>query len=279
MRARLIVVSAALVLAASPALAQPKGGQPAKPPSAPAAAVDTKSIVDKVKSSDAARVGEGLAAAQAAGAAAAPVAPAIGQLLERGATAPIAKAAIDALGAIGAVSSSAVLRPYVKHRTPELRRAAARALSGTKGVDAIAAFREGLRSDDAMVRGFSAVGLGNLGATDALPDLFLALDRNVTEAAAAIGQLCAPADCDRFAGKLGRIGFEVMTSGFDPILFRQKPLPEEALLKIVGRLRELGTAEAGKYLADVAARWPATGSKKVKQAIDTAIPSIPGGGK
>jgi hypothetical protein len=70
-----------------------------------------------------------------------------------------------------------------------------------------------------------------------------------------------------------------MTSGFDPILFRQKPLPDEALIKIVGRLRELGTPESAKYLADVASRWPAGGSKKVKQAIDSAITSIPGGGK
>src|SRR5829696_5416901 len=103
MRARLIVVSAALALAVSPAVAQPKGGQPAKPPSAPAPAVDTRSIIDKLKSSDAARVGEGLAAAQAAGPAASAVAPTIEDLLRRGATAAMAKAAIDALGAIGAV--------------------------------------------------------------------------------------------------------------------------------------------------------------------------------
>ena len=51
------------------------------------------------------------------------------------------------------------------------------------------------------------------------------------------------------------------------------------LLKVVGRLRELGTPDAGRYLGEVEARWPATGSKRVKQAIEGAIASIPGGGK
>ena len=53
----------------------------------------------------------------------------------------------------------------------------------------------------------------------------------------------------------------------------------DGLIKSVGRLRELGTPESAKYLADVQGRWPANGSKKVKQAIDSAVTSIPGGAK
>jgi len=270
-----LLLAIATLLPGTWASAQPKD-KPTKPP---AATVDLKPIQEKLKSADPQTVAQGLVDAKAAGAAGAPLAPSIEEILKKGATPPVDKAAIEALGAMATPSSSSVLRPYIRHRTPDVRRAAVRALGNTKGPEAIAAFKEGLRTEDGQVRGFSATGLGNLGAADAIPDLFLALDRSVTEAAAAIGQLCAPDDCEKFAGRLGRIGFDVMTSGFDPILFRQKPLPEEALIKIVGRLRELGTPEVSKYLTDVQSRWPANGSKKVKQAIDSAIPSIPGGAK
>lgn len=270
-------VPAAHAAGSKPAAAKP--AKPGKPGDGPT--VDTTAIQAKLEGADPAAAADGLAAARAAGSAAAPLAPAIEGLLRRGANVAVAKAAIEALGAIGAPSSSAVLRSYVRHRLPDLRHAAIKALNATKGPEAVAAFREGLRSGDARVRGYAATGLGALGAQEAMADLFAALDRDVTEAAAAIGQLCAPADCQKFTAKLGKLPFDVMRTGFDAILLRAKPLPDEALLELVGRLRELGTPEAGRYLAEVQGQWPPTGSKRVKQAIDGAVSSIPGaqGGK
>lgn len=274
---------ALLISAASPAFAAPKGKAKGKAPTAAAEPVlDEKlaqAVVAKLASNDAGDVLEGLIAAQAGGAVGAPLAPAIEGLLTRGTTLPLARAAIEALGAIGAASSSAALRPYVRHRVPELRRAAARALGSTRGPEALAAFREGLRSPDGQVRGFSATGLGNLWAVDALPDLFLALDHNVTEAASSIGLLCTVETCEKFLARLGSIPLDVMTSGIDPIFFRPKPFPDEKLVDVIGRLRELGSPEAGKYLADVLGRWPAAGSKRVKQALESAVSSLPVGGK
>jgi hypothetical protein len=274
---------ALLVVSAAPALAagKPRGKGKAIPAAA-APALDEKlaqAVVAKLASADANEVLEGLTAAQAGGAVGAPLAPAIEGLLVRGTTLPLAKAAIETLGAIGASSSSAVLRPYLRHRVPELRRAAARALGSTRGPEALAAFREGLRSPDGQVRGFSATGLGNLRAADALPDLFLALDHSVTEAASSIGLLCTVESCEKFLAKLGTIPLDVMTSGIDPIFFRPKPFPDEKLVDVIGRLRELGSPEAGKYLADVLGRWPAAGSKRVKQALESAVASLPVGGK
>ena len=286
MRARFFPSLALLVsLLAQPALSQPKppaGKPPGKPATVPvptAPAIDAKALLEKIKSGEPPRVAEGLAAAQAGGGAAAAVAPAIEELLKKGTTLALAKSGLAALGAIGAVSSSAVIRPYLRHRNADLRRAAVLALSNTKGAEAHAAYREGLRNEDATVRGASAMGLGNLGATDALGDLFLALDRNVPEAAAAIGRLCAPADCDKLVGKLGQVPFVVLSTGFDAILFRQKPLPEDLLLRIVERVRQLKTAEAAKYLSDVASRWPAAGSRRVKQALDGEVASTTGAAK
>src|SRR5262245_3503832 len=153
MRARTAwIVALALSLPGASVSAQPKGKPPEKkPPAAPA--VDIKPIQDKLKSSDPATVAQGLVDAKAAGAAGAPLAPPIEEILKKGATAQLDKAALEALGAIAATSSSAAIRPYIRHRAQEVRRAAVRALGNTKGAEAILAFKEGLRSEDGQVRG------------------------------------------------------------------------------------------------------------------------------
>ncbi len=203
------------------------------------------------------------------------LAPPIEALLRRGTSLGLAKSAAAALEQLGAPSSSEVLATYIGHRTPDVRRAAVRALIRTKGPAAIAAFRAGLKAEDPVVRGFSATGLGALGAKDSIEDLFLALDRNVPEAASAIGQLCGPTECERYLAKMGKLSFDVMTSGIDPMLFREPSLPEPTVLSIVAALRELGTGEARRYLEDVQARWSVKASKKVKQAVDSSITSLP----
>jgi hypothetical protein len=128
------------------------------------------------------------------------------------------------------------------------------------------------------VRGSAATGLGALDAKEALPDLFNALDHKVAEAAPSIGQLCSGADCDKLVARLGKVPFDVMTSGIDQILFRSPAdFSDDDKIRIVDRLRELGTKDAGAYLAGVAERWPKDGSQRVKQAIDVAVKASPGG--
>lgn len=264
----------ALTLGLMASVAGAAEAQPRPKPTIDAVAIRAK--LKGTKGADAAKLLEGLAEAQAAGPAAAAVAPAIEELLKKGTIVAAARAAIDALAAIGSPASSAVIRPYLKHRVAELRRAAARGLASTKGPEAALAFKDGLRSSDAIVRGFSASGLGSLGQAAAMPELFLALDRGVAEAAAAIGALCGADDCERFASKLTKVAFDVMTSGLDPILFRQTPLPDADVIKIVRRIGDLATPEARHYLTEVAGRWPASGSIKVKEALEGAIAVIPG---
>ena len=122
------------------------------------------------------------------------------------------------------------------------------------------------------MRGLSATALGEMKAKEAVGDLFVALDHKVEEAAASIGQLCEPSDCERLAGKLGNVPFDVMTGGLDQVLLRgAKDVDDETKIKIVGRVRELGTAEANQFLKDVQIKWPAKSSPRVKQAIDQAV--------
>jgi HEAT repeat protein len=250
-------------------------GKAREKPKAPT--LDRAAVESGLQANDVGAVRAALEAAKAAGeGAAAEAAPLVEGLLARGASADVTKAAFDALAALKQASSSAAIRPYVKSRVPELRVAALRALAATKGPEAMAALREALHAADPKVRSYAAAGLGAMGGEAALPDLFRALDRGVAEAAAAIGQTCGPDACLKLAGKLGSMAFDVVKTGLDPILLRQPPLADEVLLPIVGRIRELGTPEAGRYLVDVASQWPASASRKVKAAIDQAIASIPG---
>lgn len=207
-------------------------------------------------------------------------APLVADVLNRGGSQAVIEEALKTAGKLKEPSLSVAIAPYVRHRTPEIRQSAVRTLLKTKGPTAVDALKQGLRSVDAVVRGTAATGLGALGAKDALPALFTAFDHGVADAAAAIGQLCAPAECEKFAERTGTVAFDIMSSGFDQILFRPpESVPDEAKLKLVGRMRELGTEEVGKYLADVGERWPREWSKKVKQAIDSAARAVGSGGK
>ncbi len=105
------------------------------------------------------------------------------------------------------------------------------------------------------------------------PDLFLALDHRVNEAAASIGQLCSVDQCEQLAGKLGKFPLDVVTGGLDQVLFRPSTeVNDDAKVKVVGRLRELGTIESHKFLQDVQKRAQAAGmSGRVRQAIDQAV--------
>ena len=56
------------------------------------------------------------------------------------------------------------------------------------------------------------------------------------------------------------------------MLFRGgKDVSDDLKVKIVGRVRELGTGEANHFLREVQGKWPAAWSQRVKQAIDQAV--------
>ncbi|CAN5220728.1 hypothetical protein BH09MYX1_BH09MYX1_67110 [soil metagenome] len=256
--------------------ADPKPKAGASAPAAPAVTVSKTAAVD-LRSGDPAKVQAALDDVRLAGKGAAALASVINEILAKGLTAPLTIAAIDTLGDLEVESSSAVIVTYLEHRNPKIRQAAVKALVHTKGAAAIRGLRRGLADQDPMVRGVSASGLGTLKAKDALPDLFLALDHRVNEAASSIGMLCGPPECDQLAGKLGRLPFDVMAGGFEQVLFRPTTeMNDDAKIKIVGRLRELGTPEANKFLRDVSKKL-GTASPRLKQSLEQAIAATGGG--
>lgn len=276
-----MAVLALLVLSSEGAHAQkPEAKKPAAAPVAAAAKApkaDVGPAIKKIESGDENQIREGLDEVRIAGPGGAAAGPAIATVLTKGATLALTMSAIETLADIEAESGSAALAEYTVHRNSKVRRAAAKALARTKGAAAGPALRRALSDPDPVVRGTAASALGTLKAKDAVPDLFVALDHKVNEAAASIGQLCNPEQCDQLAAKLGKLPFDVVSQALDQILFRTADMPEDAKIKVVGRIRELGTIEANKFLRDVQKRWPANGSKRVRQSIDQAVIATSGG--
>lgn len=207
-------------------------------------------------------------------------APLVAGVLEQGSTSKVLLMALDTAGRIKAPTLGDRVAPYIRHRNGEVRRAAVRALVKTQGPHAAAALRQALRSADPFVRNTAASGLGSLGAKDAVEDLFKALANNVAEAASSIGQLCDASSCEKLAALLGKAPFDIVTGGLEQALFRPSAdVPDAVKIKIVVRLREVGTNESRRYLTDVRSRWPAEGSAAVRQALDSAVKGAPTGGK
>ncbi len=251
----------------------------AKPASAPA--VDVKPALEKLKSGNEAKIQEALDDVRLAGPQGAAAAPAIADALARGLPLGLTQAAIETLGDVESEAGSTVLAQYAVHRDVKVRRAAVKALIRTKGPAASKALVRALSDSDAVVRGTAASGLGALKVKQAVGDLFVALDHRVNEAAASIGQLCTGAPCDDLLGKLGKLPFDVVTTGLEQMLFRPtSEINDDMKVKIVGHVRELGTIEGNKFLREIQKRAQAAGmSPRVRQAVDQAVLATSGGAR
>jgi len=266
-----LVLSLALAghLVSPAALARGAEGSTAKVTRSPALPADA---IKRLKSGDEVQIKSALDDVRISARAGAPAVPAIVEVLERGASAAVTQAALDTLGETEAEAASPVLATYAHHRDVALRRSAVQSLSRMRGAVAVSALRAALSDPDASVRGLAATGLGTIKAKESVADLFLALDHRVSEAAASIGRLCVGGECEHLASKLGSVPFDVVTSGLEQALSRPPPdVTDDVKVKIVGRVRELGTGQANRFLRDVQSKWPKKGSGRVKQAIDQAV--------
>ncbi|HZU82118.1 MAG TPA: HEAT repeat domain-containing protein [Polyangiaceae bacterium] len=239
---------------------------------APASPGLPSDVAKRLRSGDDAQVKAALDDVRVAGRGGAPLVPVIVDALERGLSPTLTQAAIETLGDTEAEGASLALAWYSKHRNVAIRRAAVQALARTRGTVATTALRAALSDPDPAVRALAATGLGTLNAREAVGDLFVALDHRVAEAAASIGQICVGGECDKLAGKLGSVPFDVVTSGLDRALARPPAdVADDIKVKIVARVRELGTGQANRFLRGVQSKWPKKGSPRVRQAIDQAV--------
>ncbi len=272
-RAAALVAAVALVLPleAHAQKTKPKTASAAEGAS-PAAVPLPPDALKRLKSDDLAQIKSALDDVRMSARGGAAAVPVIVDRLRQGLPPSLTQAAIETLGDTASEAASEVLGWYSHQRNLGLRRAAVEALGKTRGPMAAKTLRASLSDQDPTVRGLSATALGGMKAKEAVEDLFVALDHRVEEAAASIGELCDPPDCERLSSKLGSVPFDVMTGGLDQVLLRPpKDVDDDTKIKIVGRVRELGTAEANQFLKDVQIKWPARTSPRVKQAIDQAV--------
>jgi HEAT repeat protein len=265
----LALVVAAPTVSAAPPKASAKADK-AAPAGPPKPKLDVPAVQKQLESGDEAQALAALDAIQKSGD---PVGAALVEvLLSRGASAPVLARAIETLGIMALPGSGAALVPYVQHRTPELRRAALRALIATKSPLAGDVLRRALHGNDAAQRSIAARGLGQLNVRAAVPELFGVLPKDVAEAAQSLGQLCVGAECEKLIGLLGKLRFEVMESGIVPLLLRpQADVPDELKLKVIERLRRMATQPANQLIQTALAKFPADGSPKVKQGLERAL--------
>ena len=260
---------AAVLLAAAPA---PNAEAQKRKPKSAQARIDLEKIKADLQSREERRILSALDAIASAGEAGQAAVPYVEALLRRGTSAELLVRTFKVAAGLKQTSSSAAIAPYVHHRADYVRREAASALTKTRGPEAVRAMRAGLRGNDGVVRGICASGLGELGAREAMDDLFAALERRVAEAAGSIGRMCRPSECEKFTGLVGKHPIDVMTLGFNEILFRPPDqISEQDKIQLIGMLRELGTREVGNFLAGVSERWPKDWSKKLKLLIDAAV--------
>jgi HEAT repeat protein len=226
----------------------------------------------RLKSGDPQAIEAALGDVRVAGRAGAAAVPPIVDLLRHGLSQPLTLAAIETLGDVASESGSEVIAWYTRHRNVELRRSAVGALAKTGGAAAVRALRLALSDADPAVRGLAASALGGLKAKETVADLFAALEHNVPEAAASIGEVCSAGECEKLASLLGVLPFDVVTSGLQEVLLRPpSDVSDDVKVSVVARLRALQTAEANRFLRAVQARYPARASQRVKRAIDEAI--------
>ncbi|MEM9865973.1 MAG: HEAT repeat domain-containing protein [Myxococcota bacterium] len=161
------------------------------------------------------------------------------------------QAAIRTLVQLEARREGALFTALARHRNEGVRAAALDALAALRIRGAGETLSAALGDGSPIVRATAALGLGALGDRNHMDRLFTALDRNVLEAAQAIGQIAEGDDIDRLLGYLGRISFDSLTPAFQE-LFARSNVNERTKFRLVGQLAELSTPGVRAYLLELA---------------------------
>ena len=206
------------------------------------------------------------------------IVPPLATLLRSGRSDVVVDKALDALGGLGHASAIEVLTEFTSHRRASARRRAFQALASIEDDRVAAILERGLRDSDRSVRGVAALALGEIGASASLDTLFHAMERNVIEAAIAIGKLGDVASVERFDGFLGNERLAVMLSGYDEYL-RRDDIPVETKTAIVERLGETAGVMVRQFLQNYLRWFPARTRNRdlmaLRDLVNETIQTIP----
>ena len=274
----LVVVLSVLAVSLPGASALAETKKPAAGAMVGKAKLDAKEINDALKSSEGARIESALASVRVAGkdGGGRAFVGAIVTRLKSGLPRELVKKGLDTLGDLEDAGGAEAGEMYLEHRDSEVRVAAVRCLGGSKGAQATKALRAALADPDPKVHSLAATVLGGTRSPDAVPELIVALDKGVNEAAVSIGQLCdGKTTCDALLDRMKSKPFDVISSGLAQELAR-KDVGDDAKKKVITQVRELASAKAREFLVEVKAAWPKDGSKAVLDTLEKAIKDLEG---
>jgi hypothetical protein len=206
------------------------------------------------------------------------VVPHLATLLRSGRSDEVTDRALQALEGLAQPSSIDVLVEFTRHRRARARRLAYSALSAIQDRRVPALLEQGLRDSDRNVRATVARELGEIGARSSVDTLFVAFDRGVVEAAAAIGKLGDRQSVSRFNDHLGRQPLSVMLSGYVEYL-RREDIPEEVKIDIVGRLGDVSGPLVRSFLQRYLDTFPTRGRSargRLRTVVIDTLRRIPG---
>ena len=206
------------------------------------------------------------------------VVPPLADLIRSGQPDVITDRAIQALERVADPSAIDVLTELLQHRRSGARRRAYVALAAIEDPRVRSLLERGLRDSDRSVRGAAALALGEIGATESLELLFRAFERNVVEAAIALGQLGDAAAVERYHAFLGQEPLGVMLTGYDAFL-RREDIAIDVKKAIVDRLGEVAGVTVRRFLQDYLRSFPDRirdrGPRELKALVEQTIARIP----
>lgn len=198
---------------------------------------------------------------------------AVADLLRAGQPDVVTDHALDALARLKSREARPVLISLCRHRRADARVRAYTALANLHDSRDIPVIMEGLRDSAPPVRSQVAVLLGQLQATQAVPDLLRALELGVHSAAAAIGKLGDAASVERYGKQLGRLPLPVMLEGYGQYLERAD-IAESVKLEIVAALEQVSGATVKAFLSARVQTPGKNTTPKLQQAMLTSAGRI-----
>jgi HEAT repeat protein len=202
---------------------------------------------------------------------------ALSDFVRQGQADALADRALHALGNTRSPEALDVLAELTRHRRPGAREASYRAIAKIAGQRADALLGMGLRDSASPVRVVCARSLGERNAKGQLDLLFLAFDRGVAEAGAAIGQIADGPALPRLHERLGRAPIQPMLAAYEKLLLRPEVL-ESSKLEVIARLGEVATPNVKLFLQGLMAAHDWSKQLPVLRAMaDTAARiAVPG---
>lgn len=202
------------------------------------------------------------------------VVPPLVALIHQGLPDALLETVVSKLGIIGRPEAIEELSALLHHRRPAVRQKAVTALSRIRDPRVRALIESALRDSDSAVRGEAATALGRINARASVELLQRAFERNVPEAAEALGALGDGTVADRLLEAVGRAPLSVLLPGFRRFLDR-RDLSDDVKVRIIEQLVSRSpTAQVKGFLREWVAALPPADRSRARARAERAIRQI-----